>query len=162
MRKPYCKVLVRKKSPDKFPEEWITYGYSESDWRALSYCQRWRIRHPGRQKLLAKEWITRNVVAGQTFQRRYQLKKLYGLSLQQYDTMLESQDGKCAICKEVPKAKNLCIDHDHDTGTNRGLLCNKCNRGIGYLGDNIQLLKQSIQYLEHYKEQHENRQISKK
>lgn len=81
----------------------------------------------------------------------YQLKKL-GCSLEQYEKLLKSQDGKCAICgavsghttKRGSKAK-LAVDHDHKTGEIRGLLCNRCNRGLGYLGE--QHLERAVEYI---------------
>ncbi len=63
--------------------------------------------------------------------------------------MLIEQDHKCLICEvsveEFPQI--LAVDHDHATGEVRGLLCNKCNRGIGLLGDSTQNLKRAIEYL---------------
>ena len=70
--------------------------------------------------------------------RRYNLGR-YGLTVQSYETLLDSQGGCCAICKQVPtgvgRFGRLVVDHDHKTGSVRGLLCCSCNRGIGWLGD---------------------------
>ena len=63
-----------------------------------------------------------------------------------YDRLLEKQDGKCAICNNSDK--RLCLDHNHSTGKIRGLLCTRCNRGIGLLGDNVETLKNAIEYLQ--------------
>lgn len=60
--------------------------------------------------------------------RRY--KRLYGISVEEYDKMLEFQDGKCAICHKPPKNKRLAVDHDHKTGIIRGLLCSMCNQSL--------------------------------
>lgn len=57
--------------------------------------------------------------------------RTYGLAPGQYDQMLEAQGGVCAICQKVPRTKFLSVDHDHDTGTVRALLCQPCNRAIG-------------------------------
>ena len=69
--------------------------------------------------------------------------------------MLQRQDGKCAICGHLPHgedtyrlAKNLAVDHDHITGRVRGLLCDKCNRGLGHFNDNVLLLQKAISYLQ--------------
>ncbi len=67
----------------------------------------------------------------QRAQHRYQIKKLYGLTMGDYDKMLVEQHGRCAICGE-PMRKPF-IDHDHLTGAVRGLLCNVCNLMLGYL-----------------------------
>jgi hypothetical protein len=61
---------------------------------------------------------------------------------------LKEQDYKCAICHRSPK--RLFVDHDHDDGQNRGLLCSCCNSGIGMLKDDIALLRAAIAYLESY------------
>lgn len=72
-----------------------------------------------------------------------------------YDTILKSQRNKCAICDSTigHVSKNgyrsrLAIDHDHRTGRVRGLLCNRCNRGLGYFGDSLSNLKRAVRYLE--------------
>ena len=72
------------------------------------------------------------------------LKKRYGLTLEQYNNMLLKQKYRCAICKERTK---LHIDHDHKTRKVRGLLCFRCNVGIGHL-KNLIVLKAAIQYLD--------------
>jgi hypothetical protein len=78
------------------------------------------------------------------------LKKLYGITLGDYDQMVEKQNGKCAICESTEPKSNgarFAVDHDHKTGKVRGLLCGSCNTGIGKLGDDIALLTSAIEYL---------------
>lgn len=72
------------------------------------------------------------------------IKYRYNITIEEYSKMLEEQDYQCKICKEI---KALCIDHDHKTGKVRGLLCGKCNRGIGFFNDNIKSLHNAIDYL---------------
>ena len=72
-------------------------------------------------------------------------KKLYGLSSTEYDFLLLIQHGNCAIC-ERPMDKPH-VDHDHDTGFVRGLLCKTCNLGIGHLKDDPNLLRAGAVYL---------------
>lgn len=74
------------------------------------------------------------------------LKNRYGISEKEYLELLKKQNNKCAICGEVAK-KTLDIDHCHTTDKVRGLLCNNCNRGIGHLKENINILKKAIEYL---------------
>jgi hypothetical protein len=82
-------------------------------------------------------------------QRRSELKRLYGITLEEYVEMFDNQNGVCAICKKECKTKNsLSVDHDHTTGKVRGLLCNACNRAIGMLGDNADILRKAAEYLE--------------
>jgi len=73
---------------------------------------------------------------------------LYGITKEQYFEMYEKQEGKCAICEEVPKTKRLLhVDHCHSTGNVRGLLCSLCNTALGSFRDNTALLTRAIEYL---------------
>jgi len=78
----------------------------------------------------------------------------YGISEKQYEALLKSQHGLCKICQRperVIKGRDvaaLAVDHDHATGGIRGLLCDRCNRGIGLLGDDSKRLLQASNYLE--------------
>lgn len=58
------------------------------------------------------------------------VEKTYGLSADQYQTLLARQGGKCAICRARPKSKRLAVDHDHGSGAVRGLLCSRCNHDL--------------------------------
>ena len=81
--------------------------------------------------------------------RRQQIS-LYGLTVEQYDAMLMEQNYVCAICNKSEKSSTrgvLFIDHDHKTGKVRGLLCDTCNRGLGYFYDNKSFLHNAIEYL---------------
>lgn len=82
------------------------------------------------------------------------LRRKYGLSPSEYEDLVAKQEGLCAICGEGESAigRNgqplpLAIDHCHDTGEIRGLLCFNCNTGLGRLGDNVQALERAIEYL---------------
>jgi len=77
---------------------------------------------------------------------RKQQVSLYGLTLEDYDAMMERQNGVCAICSTRTKG-NLHIDHNHQTNEVRGLLCGKCNRAIGLLNDDVSLFTKAITYL---------------
>ena len=84
---------------------------------------------------------------------RRQQMALYGLTLEDYDKMFQEQGGVCACCGNVELKKgrtNLCVDHNHETGKVRALLCDYCNRGIGYFTDNIDKLRNCVLYLEEY------------
>lgn len=84
----------------------------------------------------------------------------YGLRPEDFERMLEEQGGVCAICDQPETARSqwgsqparLCIDHDHQTGANRGLLCRKCNRALGLLGDSIEGLARALAYLQRTRE----------
>lgn len=81
--------------------------------------------------------------------RKAQLKKNYGITPEDYDSMFAKQKGVCAICSEADNEKReyLCVDHDHATGVVRGLLCHNCNIGLGKFKDDPELLNKAIWYL---------------
>lgn len=76
------------------------------------------------------------------------IKRKFGLTPDEYNAMLSSQGGKCALCGRADEERRMAVDHDHETGTIRGLLCKWCNRGIGLLQDDPDLLRQAAEYIE--------------
>jgi hypothetical protein len=82
--------------------------------------------------------------------RDTQYRYTYGISLQEYNELAQEQNNCCAICgihaKHTHNSK-LVVDHDHDTGEVRGLLCSKCNKGIGLLQDNSDFCNSAAEYL---------------
>lgn len=79
------------------------------------------------------------------------LKSRFGVTMEQYESMLEKVGGKCEICGAKPEENTMShrigIDHCHDTGAIRGLLCKPCNTGIAAFKDDEQILLNAIQYL---------------
>jgi hypothetical protein len=78
------------------------------------------------------------------------LLKKYGITADEYDRMFEEQGGKCKICGDKQEDKKLAVDHCHDTGNVRGLLCNFCNLGLGYFKDNILYMNNAISYIQSF------------
>jgi hypothetical protein len=85
--------------------------------------------------------------SGYTKQREYQLRKNYKLTEEEYQQMHTEQQGVCWICGKE-STKLLHVDHDHDTGEIRGLLCGNCNKAIGLMYDDISILARAIDYLQ--------------
>ena len=77
------------------------------------------------------------------------LTDAYGITLGEYNKMLEAQDHKCAICgqDETRFQKKLVVDHCHETGKVRQLLCNMCNHGLGNFKDDVALMAEAIKYI---------------
>lgn len=75
------------------------------------------------------------------------LRRSYGVTIEEYERLFAKQHGICGICKQPPGKKSLAIDHCHRTGKIRGLLCVRCNLGLGNLRDDPQLLRAALRWL---------------
>jgi hypothetical protein len=128
----------------------------------VAQLSRWRIRHgigrscrkcgdpvDGRRHHCA---TCARVIAARSSRYRHVARR-YGLSPEQYDRLVIAQAGRCAACGEPPPAtgtptqRYLHVDHDHDTGRVRGLLCHPCNLTLGYARDDPDRLRRLIDYL---------------
>lgn len=95
----------------------------------------------------------------QHWQRQKINRTKYGITSERVAEMLKEQDGKCAICGNVEhwrhplsgRGQPLSVDHNHETGDVRGLLCNSCNRGLGLFGDSPERLRAAAAYLERHR-----------
>lgn len=76
------------------------------------------------------------------------MQRMYGVTQDVINELLKLQDNKCAICSENLIVSNTHIDHDHSTSTVRGILCIRCNIGLGYFQDSPHKLKQAAKYLQ--------------
>jgi len=132
-KKEYMKLWYEK-NPHKKEEYRLTGKGKKYD--GISYTKEYKNKWAQKpcSKLKAKE---------------YRLKKDYGITMEQYNQMLINQKECCAICNKHQNQlkKKLDIDHNHETGKIRGLLCNPCNQAIGLLKDNSELLQSAINYL---------------
>jgi hypothetical protein len=82
------------------------------------------------------------------YYREHNLKNKFGISLGDFEEMLQNQGGVCLICKGPPTGKgDYHVDHDHITQKIRGLLCHGCNTGIGSLKDSPELLEAAANYI---------------
>ena len=115
----------REDNPE-YDKEW----YKENREARLEYCRNWCKENPDTT-------------------REHHIKHTYGLTLADYDKMLEAQSGVCAICGVSPEegGRRLLVDHDHKTGKIRGLLCYSCNVGLGHFKDSPHNLAEAIEYL---------------
>ena len=105
-----------------------------------------------------RTWNRNAYIKDPDFRRESILRDKYGITLAHYDEMLERQENTCAICGLTPEenGKRLCVDHNHETGEVRGLLCDDCNRGIGTFRDNPVSLARAAEYLLGVKKNHES------
>jgi len=84
--------------------------------------------------------------------RKIHLRRKFGMSLDQYNNLFRKQSGKCAICEAHQSSLkvSLSVDHNHNTGTLRGLLCTQCNFALGAMREDKDSIKAMITYLERY------------
>lgn len=105
--------------------------------------------NPERVKEINENYHKRNPDA----KRKTFIKYNYGITLDEYNDLLEKQNYSCGICGTSEIKRNFDVDHSHENDKIRGLLCPKCNKGIGLFNDDIELLTKAINYLKnaHYK-----------
>ena len=118
-------------------DETLGYGPDNFKWKEVieatdraDYARKWRKANPDKAK-------------------NADLKKMFGISLQDYSRMLTEQNGVCAICKidACPSGLSFAVDHCHTTKKIRGLLCANCNKLLGHAKDNPDILTSAINYL---------------
>jgi hypothetical protein len=118
-----------------------------------SYCRscrveeqkRWRLANPEIATLRNRDYYRRNPKS----QRPRHLRRRYDIEIAEYKALAEAQGNACAICRTVAEDTwNMQVDHCHVTGKVRGLLCHKCNKGIGLLGDDPTRVAAALRYLE--------------
>lgn len=120
---------------------------------SIARSRRYYQENTQRHRQWVRAWYQRNPEAGRLYSLRNRLKR-HGMTEAEYLAMHDDQGGTCAICRE-PESKTdkngrrflLCIDHDHDTGQVRGLLCQECNKGLGAFDDDPDRLKAAAEYL---------------
>ena len=131
--------------------------------RRREICKRWRDRHPELNRLYQKECKRRRRILYPELdnqrQREYNrknpdklraqnLRRKFGMTLEEYQVLLDRQGGVCAICQSPPEKKALAVDHKHDeSNAIRGLLCECCNRGLGLFRENPMNFFRAVAYL---------------
>lgn len=121
--------------------------------KAQYYC---RLCHRNRQRV----WRENNRDRCNAYMKKYYREnktkisirgkcKVYGITKEEYLEIFRKQNGKCRICRvlHLELTRGLYVDHDHETGKVRGLLCNKCNWLLGNCGENTKILERAIQYI---------------
>jgi hypothetical protein len=148
--KPWAEFYIAKatQKPASACKECMSYAALPPEEKARKLARRQEIRANRTEEEQAVHAAKR---------RAFKLKYTYGLTVEQYDKMLDAQHGLCSICANPPEeGKYLSVDHDHSCCAGakscgkcvRELLCPKCNAGIGALGDDPVLLENAIAYLE--------------
>ena len=107
-----------------------------------SYCKPCKLK-------INQKWRGENPEGLLQSQRRTKRKRVYGVTPEEYDRILLDQNNQCAICKKTI-GHEASVDHNHETGQVRGLLCRNCNAGIGLLQDNSEVLRAAADYLDKF------------
>jgi hypothetical protein len=135
-RRPDCKAcnLARRKA-----------AYRANPAPAIERVLRWRRENPELYAERQRDYREsgRKAVAD----RKSHLKRKYGLTPEQYDAMLAAQGGVCFICRENPGDLPLHVDHDHETGAVRSLLCVRCNNALGLFQESHGMFQAAADYL---------------
>jgi len=120
-----------------------------------TYCKPCHLEY-GRERYANPEAFQRRKMKSDIYKerrkkssRKWYLKSNYGITEEKYLELLNYENGKCWICKNSYDYF-LHVDHDHTTGKIRGLLCGKCNRGIGLFDDNKNIVRSAADYLEKF------------
>jgi Autographiviridae endonuclease VII len=106
--------------------------------------RKWRRDNPEKNRESQKKYAAANREKVLLKMKRGDLRRNYGLSLEEYNEMVKAQDGKCLICGD---SGTLNVDHSHKDGKVRGLLCSRCNTSLGLAREDIGVLEKMIAYL---------------
>ena len=120
--------------------------------RKIATNRAWREANKERISVYMKAYREVNKEREAAINRAWYLMRTYGITLEEYGTMLEAQDGVCAFCGKTPEeangVRNLSVDHDHETGEIRWLLCRMCNLGLGNFSENVGVMRKAADMLE--------------
>lgn len=134
--------------------------YLKNKDKALERAKKWKEKNPEKARESSRKSIAKNRLETPIgILKGKELKHKYGLSWEEYLSLYEGQNGGCAICKTPlllmreeygygSGNRTANVDHNHTTKKIRGLLCNRCNQGIGYLQDSPTLLRLAAEYLD--------------
>lgn len=137
-----------------YQHEWYLKNRASSAEKRKLNAERmraYRLANPEKFKARDRERHKRRyaTASGRRAVKSTKLKRGYGITIEEYESLLASQNGACAICLLPASSftQMLCVDHDHRTNAIRGLLCHRCNRAIGLLQDNIEAMLRAVDYI---------------
>lgn len=141
----YCKTTsTHKYCPDCGEDLLLSEFYNSRSTGSgkTAYCKE-------HQTARTNVWRKNNRARVLELQKECVIRTQYGLSMKEYNDLLSTQRGLCAICERPERVANrrLAIDHCHTTGRVRGLLCRSCNVSLGNFNDSVELLQKAIEYI---------------
>lgn len=126
-----------------YTREWIKANPEKAKQRSAAYYR----EHFEYIQAATHEYYEANKSEKKKYAREWRLKKLYGMTWADYEKMFNDQGGVCKICGEPSvDGRRLAIDHCHETGVVRGLLCSHCNRGLGFYKNDPDLIMKALTY----------------
>lgn len=124
----------------KLEKDVTAFGWNKQRNKPNYWCKSCRVTYNSENDKKHQERIKKTRV-------KVKLKYNYGLSLEEVQNQLKHQNNRCAICNKEITMETKHVDHCHTTDKIRGLLCSKCNKGLGLFYDNVESLKNAIKYL---------------
>jgi hypothetical protein len=147
-----CKDCFRARAKARYP------SVREAN---IARTRKWR--EDNLERYQANQRRMRGTPEGKMRQRAGHLMRKFGMTIEQYEAMLEAQGGGCFICGRPPRVDiSLHVDHDHSTGKVRGILCFRCNNARADFQENTQLLRKAIGYLAAHTNQEDNQLIRRR
>lgn len=140
-----CKQCTQAKTNNRSPEVFKKYATSDRGKQRNKEYRKTRVH-----KDVQNNYKRRHYAENKDQYKNNHLKK-YGITLETYKILLENQNGVCYVCEEPPGTKQLAVDHDHDTGEVRKLLCNRCNTALGLLKEDVNIMNNLIRYVKDHK-----------
>jgi len=140
----YNRIITKKK-----------HIYDEKDVKTCSACSK---EYPANKEYFFKQSSmpdglnSRCKSCAFIYNRQYTLKSKYNITIEEYNSMFKKQEGRCSICNKKQDNKPLVIDHNHENGNVRELLCNNCNVAIGLMSDSAIILQKATDYLNKHRE----------
>lgn len=146
--------MKTKEELKKYNNEWYKNLSKEQIEKRKNSTRKWHKKFSSKNPEIIKKRNKKQYKSNIEKRNDYRLKYTYGITLKEYDSLYIKQGGVCDICKQPESTrtesgllKKLSVDHDHDTGKNRGLLCGNCNIGLGKFKDSVLFLESAKQYL---------------
>lgn len=148
MKSKLCPNCQKVLAVSKFNKASRRDGYQTYCRDCHNSMQREKYKNDPSQKIKRQIRAARRKGRDPFVQRKAELKRLYGITFDDYVNLYKKQNGVCAIClQECKTRKSLSVDHNHDTMAVRGLLCNRCNRAIGMLEEDPDILERAKEYI---------------
>lgn len=151
-RKQTCTSECNKINGKKLSKEWIVKNSEKVNKRA----KEWRDKNLEKSRLASRKSAANTRRDNPRVIKHRKLKSSYGITIDEFENMLKSQNDRCAICSiefdYSSQSQGPNIDHDHKTGDVRMILCRFCNNLLGYTDDDFKILEQVIVYLDLHNE----------